>query len=204
MDFVWQLLFNMKGIPITAFTTIVGLIAAIVIHDTRKSMKLFTEYESEYATLDWRMWTAVNVSMITGIIWLLIMSVPSPDFKKQKVYLPIEVIKKVPIIRYAKERVVYKMPTYAEMYDKCIRGSTNRESQDTKTFCDSLAAKQALPPYRTLTRTIRVTVHDDYKTLFDNCMGKWANLGGNEKATEYTRVCVDYAAAGLPASQGIK
>jgi hypothetical protein len=183
-DFAWQFFFNMK-MPITALLVVVALMGSVVIQDSRKAMANFEKVSSDYETLEWRIWTSINVIAILGLIWLLIMSVPSPTFKREIVEKPVirVVERKVPVLRYAKELIVYKTPTYEQAFKLCTDASPSSEEA---TICHKQATEAAIPPPRLLIRTYQ----DSYRILFERCMSQRLN-GTNE--LKMIPLCQQYA-----------
>lgn len=168
--FLWQMAFNMKT-PITFFSLLVGALALLVIHDSRRHMKKLGQFDHEYGNLEFRAWTAVNVAAICGLMWLLDQSVPTPDFAKQIVYQDrvVMVTKQVPVLKYAGLKTEYKIPTYSDAYDQCKQSLAQNSSlsNEQAVLCHKQATEAALPPYRTMTRTLYQP--SNYWDVFNKC-----------------------------------
>lgn len=174
-DFIWQFAYNLQ-LPVTIAAIVVGILTFIVIKSSHDGMRYLTSVEEKYGILEWRQWTAANVAAIMAIIWLLVMAVPEPNFKREVVYRTTTktVEKKVPVqtVRYAKERIVYKMPTYLGAFAACRTALTNNSSglrlgTEDVAHCHKIATEASMPPYRVLTRTIHAP--NNYWDIFKKC-----------------------------------
>lgn len=171
LEFLWQFFYNMK-LPMSAVALIVAMVGLIVIRDSRQDMASFAKASEDYAIMEWRIWTCVNVIAIVSLLWLLVASVPSPTFKKAIEYRDRvrTVEKKVPVKIYERGvRVVYHSPTYPEAYQLCVEASGGYT--EAKDKCHAQAMQASAPPghFKMITRT--VTVRDPYESLFRACMG---------------------------------
>jgi hypothetical protein len=201
LEFLWQYFYTMKGIPITVFTAIAGLLCAIVIADARKGMAAVSKASDDYSIFEWRVWTGTHVGFIVGVLWLLIMAVPEPNFKREIVYQPKVVEKKVPVHVYKGVKVQYHTPTYPEAFKLCtdaIRGGTIAD--DVK-LCHRQATEASMPPYRRITRTIREP--SNFWDTFKSCNDAY-DIGQNkpgwfERRQARMQVCKTVA---LDASRG--
>lgn len=173
-DFMWQWVYNLR-LPITIFAIVVAVISFVALMNARDLMKGSAKASSDYAVGEWRAWTAVNTVGVVGLLWLLVNGIPSPDFKKQLVhdYVPVKVVQKVPV--YSGVKTVYKVPTYEDAFDKCktaLHGEYEITSEQVSQ-CHRIATEAAMPPYRTITRTITLPSKSDYGTLFKSCLDSY-------------------------------
>jgi hypothetical protein len=184
-EFFWQFAFNMKT-PMTVIWVLVGLLAAIVIYDSRRIMGTMNEADSRYGIFEWRVWTSVNVATIVSVLWLLVQAVPSPTFRREIIEKPVVrvVERKVPIVKYARERTVYKVPTYEQAFKLCTDASMTGDG--TAERCHRQATEAAMPPYRVRVRTTETP----YRVLFETCMDR---IGRYEAAAELVPKCQLFA-----------
>jgi hypothetical protein len=174
--FMWQFVYDLK-LPMTALFALTGLVSSVVIPESRNIMqrKGTNKYSEDFVAAEWRVWTTVNVLVIMGIAWLLVMGIPKPDFNKQTVFKEIYVTQKVPVIKYAGIHEVYKAPTYAEAFKLCTDAvvSGTPEVDKQAEICHKQALLAALPDDRKLLITRVVHDADNYSGLFKQCMDQW-------------------------------
>lgn len=192
-DFVWQFFYNMKT-PISILAVITAIVGAGTIIHASEVMRDFNKVSEEYEIYSWRKWTAVNAIMVVGLSWLLVQAIPSPEYKKEIVVKYVPKIVEKPVVKYAKERVVYHTPTYNDAYNKCMEGI--HVAIEHKQACHRLATEAALPPYRT--RTVYQQAPAAYGKLFDQCMNRWKHKGLSiNEVMRMTNNCRDFAREGF-------
>jgi hypothetical protein len=203
-DFLWQFAYNLH-IPLTIVAIVIGIVCYNVAKSSYNGMKHLTSVEEKYGILEWRMWTAANVAAVMAILWLLAMAVPSPTFKKETTVrvLARTVERKVvvPVVKYEGQRVVYKMPTYLGAFEACRTALTNANpeihlDQTDVVLCDKMAKEAALPPYRSITRTIHEP--SNFWDIFNKCNEAYDieqdKPGVVERRNQRIAVCKDVAA----------
>jgi len=173
-DFMWQFAYNLS-VPFSIFTAVGVLVSIASIMSAREIMAKSNKASEDYAIGEWRLWTTVNFIAVVGFLWVTIMAIPSPDFKKEIVtqYKTRVVEKPVVKWKYEKEHVVYHVPTYEDAFKLCTAAGSDNGVKDKPTTeeCHKLATEASLPPYRTINRT--VMVHDSYADMFNKCMDHW-------------------------------
>lgn len=173
-DFMWQFAYNL-AVPFSVFTVLAMLVCAIAIKSGYDLMRHSDKASEDYAIAEWRCWTAINFIAIVGVLWVSIMAVPSPNFKKEIITQYRTRVVEKPIVKwkYEKEHVVYHTPTYEDAFKLCTSAGSDNGVRDKPTTeeCHKLATEASLPPYRTINRT--VMVHDSYADMFNKCMDHW-------------------------------
>jgi hypothetical protein len=197
-DFMWQFGYNMK-LPVTVLTMLVLILSYLTFSNAHDLMKGSAKVSDDYAIGEWRAWTAINVAGVMGLFWLLIQAIPSPTFKKEvivKQHTQVEVVEKpVEKVVYAGQKLVYRIPTYVDMYDKCIGNVTGSINTDDQSFCHKLATEAALPPYRTRIVYKNNSISGEaYERRFQQCFNQWKIKGITvPQILDMTNTCKAYA-----------
>lgn len=167
IDFLWQFGFNLK-MPMTVFWMLALLLSALTVHENRKALANIKEHDPKYGTVEWRVWTAANVAFVVSVLWLLVMAIPAPDFKREVVEKTVVKVveKKVPVDRWRNTRTIFKLPTYEQSYRMCAE--SHPDGVEEAMACHKIATEASMPLPRVITRTI--TQEDPYRKLFETCM----------------------------------
>jgi hypothetical protein len=195
-DWLWQFFYNMKN-PLSLVWCVVAAIAFWVIYGSVREMQNIPKESYDYSVYDFRVWTSVNITLVLTILWLFVMSVPEPTFRKETKWMVQTRTKIVrqnvpgPTVYKMGQRVVYHSPTYVEAYELCIKnynGSYDRELGGPTSRCHAQAMQASAPPgkFKYLTRT--TTYRDPYEVLFKLCMD---SAGDTYSSTIQT--CRDFA-----------
>lgn len=169
-DWLSQFLYNMKW-PFSAALVVVTLVGCLIIFDARREIKKVAFASADFEVFDFRIWTCVNLIGVMALLWLLVMAVPHPNFRKEIQYVTRTVTQRVPYPVYqpgVKIRVVYNSPSYAEAYKICT--DSGGRGYDMAKRCHAQAMQASSPPgtFREIVRTI--TYKDPYEVLFNVCM----------------------------------
>jgi hypothetical protein len=195
--FIWQFAYNLQ-FPLLFGTIVVAVIGYYVIRDARRNMNGVSKASSDWAILEFRIWTAANVMGIMAILAILAWAVPKPDFDKQTIIQYKDRLVRVhsytPI--YKSEKIVYKTPSYETAFEACRASMTNNRRDyminvEGAAQCHKQAEEASLPPYRTITRTIHEP--SNYWDIFKKCNDEYdikpSEQGWNERRLARIQAC---------------
>lgn len=151
----WVFLNNLK-LPVL-MAVMLGLILCAVIAIWSARVRSETPSGSTSNTdAQWRQVVSLKVAIAIIVGWIVIQSIPEPDYNIRYVEKPTFVEKKVDVVKYATPQ-----QTYLDIYKTCMDDKSQYEN--IMKICHSQAIAAISPPARVIYK------YNSYKELFDNC-----------------------------------
>lgn len=156
--------------PVIGGTIVAAVIAFWSLKDRKENKYAFGSVE--FMESRWRTLVAAQATAIMWIVWGLLSAIPAPNYQ----------IKQVPVVRTVtiKKSTV---GTYNAAYDICASNfrSQGMSGSGVDKVCNNRAMLLTYPNLKTVVRTVQVPSQprvvvkwktDNYRTLFNSCMGR--------------------------------
>lgn len=159
-------LFNLR-LPLLVVSGLgIGLCIMIGVWSSQ-SRSRYNSGTADHDAAVWRQMTSLKIAVMLSVLCALSWAIPAPDYDVRYVDRPVqvEVVKWKPIFKG--QKIVYD--SYKDLYEGCIAHTGDYADADETKLCHKQAIEASRPAPRWIKQIKTVTVHDTYKTLFDNC-----------------------------------